>query len=481
MPEANGYADRIGACYGWSQIMAKTIVIYGSVASGRGIAASHIKSNIDELQIVTGDTIFEGSLNILLRRPLLLSDANAATFDKNTRLLWRASVNGMPAWIYRWRHAPLHVIEILSTTHLRSTLNLKDGARVVIDIRKQDVLDVPTVGKLVWALVWLGRQHWSYTRDEYYFWTKEWCLEYGATQRGTKQDMQQLFVRLSKGVIKKIPGAVNIANRLRQYPASVDERRNLYVFDRIELGISSNEADRPPRQIQNILNYTKTSGSSYSARKFPAGYHSLEINGQFLRGQRDPKQRFQLVPIDFQNKTVLDVGCNQGGMLFQLDNRIKWGVGIDYDYRMINAANKIKSVRQSNTLNFYMFNLEEEPLNLIEDFIPSEKVDVVLLLSVCMWLDNWREVVAYCLKISHSMVFETNGTDDQQDTQEQLLRTLYEDVTLLAETSEDDPSQKRRKLFCCCLPKAQFLAPRDSIETKSGSGSENNDGTNLSA
>jgi hypothetical protein len=45
------------------------------------------------------------------------------------------------------------------------------------------------------------------------------------------------------------------------------------------------------------------------------------------------------------------------------------------------------------------------------------------------------------------MLFETNGTDSQQQEQIAYLKKRYRSVAMLSETSEDDPTQKRRKLF----------------------------------
>jgi predicted TPR repeat methyltransferase len=196
-----------------------------------------------------------------------------------------------------------------------------------------------------------------------------------------------------------------------------------------------------------VLDYTKTSGSSYAARKYPAGYHALEILGTRLEGQRDPKKRFEIVPVDFHGKTVLDIGSNQGGMLLQLRDVVARGVGIDFDHRMVNAANRVRASVEAHNLGFYVFDLEKEPLALIRDFLPAGKVDVVFLLAVCMWLGNWREVIDFASSVAPSMLFETNGSDAQQDEQEQYLREKYASVRQLSEASEDDPSQKRRKLF----------------------------------
>ncbi|HEX5463639.1 MAG TPA: methyltransferase domain-containing protein [Burkholderiales bacterium] len=225
--------------------------------------------------------------------------------------------------------------------------------------------------------------------------------------------------------------------------------RALKSFERLPLDRSDDAGSRSFRQIHNLLNYTKTSGSYYSALQYPAGYHSIDIDGRRLQGKRDPAQRLERIPIDFSGKTLLDIGCNQGGMLFELDRTIESGVGIDYDPRMINVANRIKAVRGADNLQFYVFDLEKEPLALFEDLIPAPKVDVVFLLAVCMWLKNWRSVISYAAKISDMMVFESNGTESQQAAQIAYLKELYRDVTLLAEHSDDDPKQKKRKLFWC--------------------------------
>jgi SAM-dependent methyltransferase len=172
------------------------------------------------------------------------------------------------------------------------------------------------------------------------------------------------------------------------------------------------------------------------------------INGMLVQGQRDPRARLALVPVDLHGKSVLDIGSNQGGMLFALEQP-KWGVGIDFDSRMVNVANRLRDAGKHHALNFFVFDLEKEPLALIHDFLPEPKVDVAFLLSVCMWLKNWREVVDFAASVSEAMLFETNGTDRQQTEQEEHLRGIYRKITTLAAASDDDPKQKRRKLLYC--------------------------------
>jgi len=95
--------------------------------------------------------------------------------------------------------------------------------------------------------------------------------------------------------------------------ASKAVRRKKYAFQREDCPESASPAQVQRSRILNILNYTKTSGSSYSAHKFPAGYHEIKIGDEVFAGQRSPDGRLKHLSVDFSGKTLLDIGCNQGG------------------------------------------------------------------------------------------------------------------------------------------------------------------------
>lgn len=208
-------------------------------------------------------------------------------------------------------------------------------------------------------------------------------------------------------------------------------------------------------RVLNLLQYTTTSGSDYDAASFQSGYHSITLDGKAYTGQRRPGDRLRTVPFDFHGKSVLDIGCNQGGMLLELSSVLSWGVGIDYDHRMVNAANRVRRHRGDTDLDFFVFDLESEPLDYIGDFLRSDRVDIVFLLSVCVWIKNWKDVVDWSVSIADNMLFESNGSDEQQLEQEMYLRKHFRNLTLVAGTSDDDPGQKSRKLYLC----AKDVAP----------------------
>lgn len=203
------------------------------------------------------------------------------------------------------------------------------------------------------------------------------------------------------------------------------------------------------KRVLNIVNYTKASGTTYSADAHESAYHTLTLDDYQFAGQRNPGERLQGVPFDFSGATILDIGCNQGGMIFELSDKIGHGIGIDYDYRMINAANKIKSYRQTANVDFYVFDLENENLDFINSYLTTDRVDVVFLLSVCMWIKNWHQVVDKAHAIGDYLLFESNGTPQQQADQEAYLRSTYSGVEKIRDNSPDDPGQKNRKLFFC--------------------------------
>lgn len=207
--------------------------------------------------------------------------------------------------------------------------------------------------------------------------------------------------------------------------------------------------NRETRRILNILNYTKSSGSSYDADEFQSAYHSITIGGRRFTGQRDPGERLRGVPFDFSGATVLDIGCNQGGMLLEVADQIKHGIGVDFDSRMVNAANSLRSHKRLANVEFFVFDVEKERLDVLRNFLPGPRVDVVFLLSVCMWIANWRQVISFCANVSDTLVFESNGNEQQQVEQEEHLKVSYRHVQLLRSSSPDDPNQKLRKLYFC--------------------------------
>ncbi len=152
---------------------------------------------------------------------------------------------------------------------------------------------------------------------------------------------------------------------------------------------------------------------------------------------------------NFTNKIVLDIGCNSGGMLHSLANKIQLGVGVDRDGKCVNAANLTRSLNQTHNLWFYTIDLEKENLTIIEKFLLGNTVDICFLLSVCMWITNWKEVIAYASQISEALLFESNGSGSEQTEQVDTLHSFFNEIQLIHSKSLDDVNQHARKLYLC--------------------------------
>ena len=199
----------------------------------------------------------------------------------------------------------------------------------------------------------------------------------------------------------------------------------------------------------NIIRYVKKSDKAYSANHIDIGYHSIEIDGTYHKGQRDCVKRLEFCKkeYDFKNKNVLDIGCCIGGMLFPLSSTISSGCGIDFNYRNINAGNAIKQYKKINNLQFYVFDLDKEELEFIKNFIP--KIDVIFLYSICMWIIKWKELIDFISLNSKVLFIETNGSSSQQLEQINYCKLKFSDVKKIYDKSLDDKGQHDRKLYIC--------------------------------
>ena len=228
------------------------------------------------------------------------------------------------------------------------------------------------------------------------------------------------------------------------------KKKNLKVitkFEKLVLNLSIDKLNL--QRVKNLLKYTKNNDVSYNGQFYEYGYHSFILNNEYIRGQREIDQRFSKLKNTLKGKNILDIGSNQGGVLFYLSDVINYGIGIDYDFKMINVSNKIRFISQKNNLEFYCFDLQKEKYEVIDNLISTKTIDVVLLLSVCIWIKNWKQLIDYCYELSNKIIFETNGTIQQQNSQINYLHKKYKKINIHSEFSDDDLTQKNRKLLIC--------------------------------
>lgn len=197
----------------------------------------------------------------------------------------------------------------------------------------------------------------------------------------------------------------------------------------------------PEETIDCIKEYLiKTTEKAYSnnwgnkRRGLDYGYHSFNIYNVNILGQRNPKERIDIFKkyIDFNNKTVIDFGCNSGGMLLHLPE-IKKGYGFDYSLECIKSAEFIRdTLMYSNTVFIH------QDLNkFIYDEHIKEDIDIIFLLSLGSWVQKWKELYTIAYNKSSMIILETNN-DNEGKSQLLLFKELGARIILISKSSNDD-------------------------------------------
>jgi Ser/Thr protein kinase RdoA (MazF antagonist) len=201
--------------------------------------------------------------------------------------------------------------------------------------------------------------------------------------------------------------------------------------------------------VLHVLDYTKSNKAWFDGHELYAGYHSVSIQGEKFKGQRDPELRLAKLDYDFRGKRVLDIGCSNGGLLHALAPTIAFGVGVDVNARCINAANALKAVNRTDNVHFFTFDLDKEELSILGHFVLGEPVDICLFLNLSLWIKRWKEAFEACARQTRTLLFEAHGNEKQQQEQLAFVRTVYGDVRLVSEQSDDDPTYSKRKTYLC--------------------------------
>ncbi len=171
-------------------------------------------------------------------------------------------------------------------------------------------------------------------------------------------------------------------------------------------------------------------------QKFGNNYTSVYLENEVIIGKRDPMLRIKAIPLDFSEKTVLDIGSNVGGMLFALSSKISAGYGYDVNHQAIATAKELSKNNNIKNLFFEQCNLEN-----YKD-INFPKTDIVFMLSIAVWISAWKDIIE---KINpDTLIFEAHGKLEHQTDQLGFLQKKFKNVIFL-ETNEDHG----RKLYMC--------------------------------
>lgn len=203
--------------------------------------------------------------------------------------------------------------------------------------------------------------------------------------------------------------------------------------------------------IKNEL--IKTTGyvnyNNWANTRTTFGYHSFDIEEIKIRGQRNPKERLEVFKkyINFEDKNVIDFGCNVGAMLFHLPE-IKKGIGFDFDGKCIEVGNNIKKILKNSKTELHVFDFDKDDFNELKskiDFNP----DIMFILSIGAWIKNIIKILELCVEFKGVIVLETNNDVVGKKELDFFINNNIP-IKLISDNSNDDvtiDNKKTRKTY----------------------------------
>lgn len=212
-------------------------------------------------------------------------------------------------------------------------------------------------------------------------------------------------------------------------------------FSRLKFNVPNSDKLKIQRALRNTTNTVLYNG--WNNKRTEYGYHSYEFFDLGIRGQRNNMMRIEELKkhIDFMDKSVLDLGCNTGGLLHHLPE-IKKGRGFDYDATCVAAGNLVNSVlRLHKDLTFSQADLEKVEFDTLACDGPF---DIMFLCSLGSWIKNWCELYTWAVGAAPLIIFEENNATEGR-AQIELFTSLGCSLVRIIENSPDDYSGNRMR------------------------------------
>ena len=187
--------------------------------------------------------------------------------------------------------------------------------------------------------------------------------------------------------------------------------------------------------------FLKSAGLIYCAFSIGGFYIPREL------AQRDARMRiikFDLPEEVLKNASVLDLGCNNGAMLFELTNHdITQGLGIEFDKDKVELAKDIVTLSDVQGLMFKQADI---------DTVKAEELgcfDVVLALAIEAHVNNRAHLFDLLGKATAKVLcFEGNSKCDVDETCESLYKVGFKHIDFKGFCNDDVlESNNNRPIF----------------------------------
>ena len=164
--------------------------------------------------------------------------------------------------------------------------------------------------------------------------------------------------------------------------------------------------------------------------------------------QRDAARRleqFGVRPEDIRGKRVLDLGCNNGAILFQLSNHgPACGLGIEYDPEKVDLARRIAAFAGIERLEFRVGDLDA-----LEARDIGAPFDVVLCLAIEAHVQKPDHLYRLLAAVTQGvLLFEANASTSPKTVQAELAKAGFREIRHLGSCDDDIvPRNNRRPIF----------------------------------
>lgn len=148
-------------------------------------------------------------------------------------------------------------------------------------------------------------------------------------------------------------------------------------------------------------------------------YYGATINKKIYTGERNWDERWNLIKdcIDFNGKSILEIGCNMGIAAIYLKKfkQTSITVGVDQPDELLKASNKKDTIVAANLLakgfgvdvGFKQIDLNKEPY----EQLLGQEFDVAIAMSIYKWIDDKERFLQYLSKFKH-VIYEGHDSDD---------------------------------------------------------------------
>lgn len=160
-------------------------------------------------------------------------------------------------------------------------------------------------------------------------------------------------------------------------------------------------------------------------------------------------QRFGIGPEQVRGRRILDLGCNNGAMLFQLSNYgPAHGLGIEYDPEKVQLARRIATFAAIEHLEFRVGDLDQmEAAELGGPF------DIVLCLAITAHVKDPGHLYELLAATTRgSLYFEANSSTPPSEVRAKLQQVGFSQIEHLGACDDDIvPRNNRRPLFSAVM------------------------------